>query len=365
MTPYILTYFFAIIILLPVDFVKNYRKVGIFFAGAALTVLYGFRYMVGRDYGTYEIIFNNIGWLDNIGGNFSSLEPGYLLLNQLFYSLGTNFQPIVFIETVLLFFAFLGSINKYSKNTVISFVALILFMNLFSGIFTGVIRQGFAVAFFLISLRAIEKRQFLMFVLWVAIGVQFHLSILLVLPVYFVLHRQLASKYYLFLVLLAIVGYLLLRFVNIPLILIKFFGVYQGYGGEKYARFFEPMPLSSHLLIAVFAIIFCILVMYRKKLIQTLQDQLVFNLFFLSTFFSIMMLSMQLFSRVEYYFMVGPILGLSFLPRIFSSRSRAVISCAIIICCLGLALYALYDLGEVRTLIPYQSRYDVFGASEL
>ncbi|WP_416441165.1 EpsG family protein [Leeuwenhoekiella sp. A16] len=339
---------------------KYIRNFHLFISGVILIIFYGIRFDAGRDYNTYEIIFNKIHNLKSVGEGYVGLEKGYLLLNSISRDLGFNFQIVIFIQTFFLIGVFIWLISKYSKNYVISILVLLLLINIYSGILSGIVRQGFAVGFFLMSIPFIIKRSLKLFLLTILFGAFFHISIVLTIPLYFVLMKEYRKRIYMTLFLLTLLIYAINRIQNLFLLALSISGISSGYLSERYLRFFEPMNLGSHLFILLLIGIFFLLFCNKEKIINDKNDLFFVNLTFFSSLVSILMLSTTLFSRIEYYLFFGNVILFSYLLRIFAKESKILVYCSVVILSLILTGSVLYLLGEERNLLPYKFRLNFF-----
>ena len=158
----------------------------------------GWRYETGTDYFAYDELYRTtttLGEAQQAGGITSDLgttDIGYMLLNSLFRTIGTDinimFFLIAFVTNLLLF----GSIGKYLPRyrfpCILAYYTFCFFTLDMNGI-----RQSIAVCIFIYSLRYIQQRQTVRYAATILIAALFHLSAVVVLPLYWIVNRRFPS----------------------------------------------------------------------------------------------------------------------------------------------------------------------------
>lgn len=169
---------------------------------------------IGLDTMTYRRIFleiqeNPISILHSF--RYYNIEYGYALLNIL----APGFQWLLFITAI-----FGVGLKIYISNqlNVKKKAAFLLFY--FSSIYVfydmGIIREGLAISVIFLALPSIKNRNLKKFCFYLLIAMLFHITAILVLPLYFVGNKEFSRKVYYFILLLTI-GVTL--FVNVATIL--------------------------------------------------------------------------------------------------------------------------------------------------
>ena len=169
---------------------------------------------IGLDTMTYRMIFleiqeNPISILHSF--RYYNIEYGYALLNIL----APGFQWLLFITAI-----FGVGLKIYISNqlNVKKKAAFLLFY--FSSIYVfydmGIIREGLAISVIFLALPSIKNRNLKKFCFYLLIAMLFHITAILVLPLYFVGNKEFSRKVYYFILLLTI-GVTL--FVNVATIL--------------------------------------------------------------------------------------------------------------------------------------------------
>jgi len=152
-------------------------KFSFFVALLFLLFLSGLRYEVGMDWHAY------LGFYNDITFTYEHVEIGYSLLNDLFSTLGFNYNVFLFgISLITLFFIYKVGINlKYKLIFLfIYFSDLFLYLNL-SGM-----RQGIAIAITLFSIKYIIEKKPIHFFITVALATLFHWTAMIFIFAYYV-----------------------------------------------------------------------------------------------------------------------------------------------------------------------------------
>ena len=148
-----------------------------------LVIFAGFRgETVSRDYQSYILFFNQI-----IDGQSVSVinDPGFTFISWIASFLSNTYIYLFII------YAIIGvSVKLFSFYKILgirhSFLGVIIYFSNFYFLHEMTqIRIGVATGIFLISIQFIINRQFIKFLICIAIAAFFHVSILLVLPLYF------------------------------------------------------------------------------------------------------------------------------------------------------------------------------------
>ena len=122
------------------------------------------RYKVGKDFGSYERIYESIEYIKNI-------EPGFYYLNLILKSLDADPQW-VFAITAFIFTTFLFKSLPKKGGWIVLFITLSLLYYLsFSGI-----RQATAIMISLYSVKYLLKGEYKYFILFNILATTFHVS---------------------------------------------------------------------------------------------------------------------------------------------------------------------------------------------
>lgn len=193
-------YFFIfafIAILGMLDISKKYVVLRNDFAGLIIIILFviaGFRYETGMDWKRYEEIFNSVksaGSISSFSDIFNDLDIGYQLLSITIKSFGGDIQ-VVFIVMQLIGSIFLWkTLKKYTEYKLSAI--LIYYSLLFFLLDLNLMRQMVAANIFFFSISFIREKKMWTYFGLILLAFSFHWSVLLFLPMYFILNLRLSS----------------------------------------------------------------------------------------------------------------------------------------------------------------------------
>lgn len=169
-----------------------------------LFLLSAFRYNVGSDYPNYVMIYNEI-IAGTAGSLLLGLEPGYLLLIHFSDLIGGNFQLVFFLFSFFTILLMYKTMDSYLHTNTEKLLALLLFIPMFYFPSLSIMRQFLAIAIFFYALKYIISRDFLKYLFFIFIGFLFHKSMILMIPMYWLLNIKFSEKVYLFYITLAVV----------------------------------------------------------------------------------------------------------------------------------------------------------------
>ncbi|WP_169310636.1 EpsG family protein [Treponema brennaborense] len=148
-----------------------------------LFLLSAMRYDIGRDYDSYMIIFNN-------PEKMQVHEKGYMLLNNLAINYDLTLQAVIIIYAMFTsIFAFLF-ISENSKNKILSLFIFYTYTPFYLQTL-NTLRQGLAIYIFMYATRFIRERKLFKYCFFILMAAFFaHSSVLVTLPLYFLLNRK-------------------------------------------------------------------------------------------------------------------------------------------------------------------------------
>lgn len=162
------------------------------FCCVALYLLFiGLRGYVGTDWYNYRQIFDNVptlfsgGWQDFRSDNL--LEPGFVLFNSLVKSVWNDYHVFVFVNACVD-----AAILHLFLKRYVSWYALGFLVFLVMGGLTlcDLLRNARSIGLFLLSLRYLSQRRALPYFGLNLLGMCFHVTSILYLPLYWILHRR-------------------------------------------------------------------------------------------------------------------------------------------------------------------------------
>ena len=146
------------------------------------------RWETGTDWDSYYDFFRNNYTLEEFKNRF--FEPFYTYIAYFVKQITDDYWVLLLIYSSIIYILVTPTISKYSP---LPFVSLLLYFLLRKAdiFFT---RESIALAFCFFSIKFIEKRELFPFLITVLIGVQFHKSVVVFLPAYFIYSLRLSTK---------------------------------------------------------------------------------------------------------------------------------------------------------------------------
>jgi hypothetical protein len=155
-----------------------------------MLVFIGLRGHVYTDFINYYPFYRDlppIYKLDNISRGF--LEPGYVIFSSILKTIAPNYFVWVFINTLIDLLVFRLVFKRYTHSLILPFIFFMAYQGI--SIEFNLYRNAKAIDLFLLSLPYLQQRKLLPYMLLNLLGVTFHISAVIYLPLYFVLQREL------------------------------------------------------------------------------------------------------------------------------------------------------------------------------
>ncbi|MFW2136097.1 EpsG family protein [Chryseobacterium sp. TY4] len=153
-----------------------------------------FKYETGVDWAAYQYYVENAYPLDKAfdTGNWSrvfpSLDVGFSLLNSIVRTFDGGIQVIFFITALISTLLLKNNVQKYSPLPVF---ALLVYYTFFFFIFDlSGLRQGLAIQIFFYSLRYVEAKKIIKYLLSILLAMSIHWTSILLLPLYFIINKK-------------------------------------------------------------------------------------------------------------------------------------------------------------------------------
>jgi len=195
---FIILGFFSFLEITSIDHL--YKRILLIISFFMLWLIAGLKFEMGGDWPAYTQFFKEVEPFEVVLTqqapvySMNYMEPAYKLLNALIKSLGGNMQLVFLIIAFINSCLFFKALRMYCVYPVLG--ALIYFSAVYFPLDMIAIRQAVAVQLFFIALFFIYQRRFWLFFLTMLIAVLFHRSAFLLLPLYFVIHKELNYKVY-------------------------------------------------------------------------------------------------------------------------------------------------------------------------
>jgi hypothetical protein len=276
-------------IFLNLDYKKTHprlKKVFKFVSILLFIVLLGLRKDVGMDYSNYVDYFEDIH-------EFAYLEPGYNYINLFVSDLKLDVLFVFLIMAALSsFFIFM----PFRKNNEFKYFPTALLIVVFGFMYlANGVRQGLAVCIFFFAYRFIKNKQLIFYLCCIAFASLFHISAVLLIPMYFIGTKLLSTWVYTSLFLLSVFFVL---FLDASFILkFDFLGYTEGYRDSDMLNSSNLGP--ANLVTVFFNFIILVISLYKEN---NKFNPLLFNLFFIFVILFNMQMAVQIVTRISIYF---------------------------------------------------------------
>jgi hypothetical protein len=168
----------------------------IFLSGFTIFVFIGFRGAINSDWASYYDFYQKVPSLFDVNAiadffeQSSYWEKGYLWLNILFKTISGNYFSFQFFLFLINFIILCCTCSFYIGKKYLP--GLLVFYFLFNGIGieSNLLRNSKAIMLFIISIRFIEEKRIIPFLLLNGLGYLFHASALIYIPLYFFISRR-------------------------------------------------------------------------------------------------------------------------------------------------------------------------------
>lgn len=225
------------------------------------------------------------------------IEIGFDYLNQYLFALGTSAHFFLFI-CALLSFVFITIFLSSIKPSSVYYKTSLLFFIFCPLAFVNGVRQGIACSVFYCSLIFLEEKKFIYYLLLLLGASLFHASVLLLIPLYFLINRNISSRKY---ILIYIFSFFLLFFdLSSYMYLLSDLNI----GNRNYATIYTDIEVRQASFSGFIFVTLLNLVtfMFSIKFKLHKLNPVTFNLFYISCILFNVVYNFQLIGRVMFYF---------------------------------------------------------------
>jgi hypothetical protein len=223
---------------------QNYRMIALL-SFMIFLFFFGFRGHIGWDWTNYYQSFADLPKLWNLSLKSLAQErfaPGFLIFMSASKSLVNSYSFFLFLSTAIDLILLALFLNKYSDRFALTMIVFLAFMGMF--LMVDLIRNSKVILIFLLTIRYIEERKALPFFMINAIGILFHFSAIIFLPLYFFVHRKVSLKL-LIIISMAGVAVFLLKFEFIKPVVKYISGLIGGRLEKATLKYFMDEQYSS------------------------------------------------------------------------------------------------------------------------
>lgn len=253
------------------------------------------RYQIGYDYNMYAVGFNFMNQDGFSDFTYRDWETGFVVMTKL---LGLILPDYMWYMGVITFITIVPAAVFIYKNSEMPWVSTILYINLFLFFMSmNFLRQAIALSFVMIAWGCIKKNKFFSFLIVILIASLFHQTVLIMIPVYFLIKMQPTFKE------LIIYAYLLLwfyisstGFINL---ITKFF--HEEYTGSV---FLEEGLSFIYAILPVAVTILTFILVKSGTINITKENKYIINLSLIGTIMMVTMSRHSIIERLSYYFIL-------------------------------------------------------------
>ncbi len=332
-------------------------------ASLMLIGIAGLRYETGGDWDAYTQMFANFpsfSWLIGhpIELTQQVVEEGFVLLNAFVKSLGGTVQHLFFIVTSINILLITSALHKYTKYPVVALMCYygILYFNL-EMIY---IRQATAVAICFFALQFIKPRKIAPYMLMIVLACTFHRVAALMIPLYFLLDRRIATWVYVTVISVGAV----LMLIGVPWIQTIFLTV-AGWLGENYTEKAEMYVENAMFAVNrglsigfILNLLILVAVMIFKKRIDALPyGTIMLNMFALSLVLYYYCFELiEVSNRVRLFFFIGVIALLPMVLEVMPLFLERLAGLAVIaLYCFSFSRFIFLEMPQAAAYNPYQN----------
>lgn len=316
------------------------KKVGFFLCFGFLAFFSAIRDGVGCDYNSYVRHILNIQ-----AGNYSYMEIGFQKVVLFFERIDPNPRFVIIVFGILTCFFYIKAIWDQSDD--IPFSVFIFLAWGYYFLTYNTVRNYFALALVIYSIKFLQNKQILRFVIIVLIASLFHKSALVCIPLYLVAKLKFNKKH-----IFLFVGIIVICLAAQGVISGIVYRIYPGYLNSVYdTSRISYLNILKALLVLVFGSF------YFSNIKDDYLGRFYFNLNTFSLIFYVGMYWLPEISRIGFYMNATTIL---LLPRIVNRiqdlESKRIIKFALIVLSLVLFVLLMFQFSEETTrLLPYSS----------
>lgn len=327
---------------------KNVKLVNVIII-SLLVVFSGLRYGIGVDFHSYVDHFRTI-----INGYDSSLEFGLVFIGNLVGLVGGTPQLVFLISSIITIFLFSSFIKNHSYNYLLSWVVFISFGTFYLASF-NLVKQYIAISIFAYSIKFIKEANFYKYVATIIAASLFHVSAVLLVPMYF-LNKKLKIYHYAFIL---ITFYFLINSLEIIISFTK----YSIYLDEKWAN---SMNNNRNMVMTYIFIMLNVVVILTYKFIDNIKYS---HIFANMAFISLLLITASLFVdylpnmffyRMNNYFMISYIVIVTFYIKKMNHSLRVISTLTLLLSMYAYFFLTLIYKGKEYLLIPYKMNFELF-----
>lgn len=322
----------------------------------SLILLAGLRWKVGTDFMTYYYLTDKIFTVDIfkllMSESYSTipLEKGFCLFVWLLGLIYKNPQFVFFIISTITIILIVNTLKKYSDSFPISMYLYITTMVYYSA-FNG-LRQWLACAIIFWAIKYIYENKKIKYILLTLIAATLHSSILIMIPIYFIIQKKKNNRFnFIFLIIAIIISFSLVPIFN---------KINVFFENTKYEKYLTVNPLDDgvnilRILVAVIPVV--ITTIYYKKLTKD-DDKasILINLSLINAMFYIIAFNNTYFARFNIYFEPYNLLLYPKIINLIKNKNQKYLM--IFMIAILFFAYMVLLLPKESNLLPYRTIFN-------
>ena len=288
----------------------------------------GLRYETGGDWTSYTELFDKIEPLGEVVNGKapiykeSYMEPGYKILNSIIKSCNGNIQAVFFIVALLNSVLLFTSLKKYTVYPLVG--VMIYFSSMYFFLDMVATRQSIAVLFFFSAVCFIYERQFWRFFLVMFIAFQFHRSCILLVPLYFFVHKEYKTRTHIWIFCLSLaIFFFQIQWMTKMLTIAA--NIVGGTTGAIIKMYVSSTTYGANRLLSVGVLInvmlFSIFMVKREELQKFRYFNIFFNIFMVNVVvFFVFYEFIEISNRYRSYFLIANLVLLPYLISVYKDK---------------------------------------------
>lgn len=167
------------------------RKAAVFTAYAILLWFIGLRGHMYSDFIVYYPLFEELPAISDLEVGDYLMEPGFIIYSSLIKTIFPNYFIWIFINTSIDLLVFYHVFKRYTEFRILPLIFFIAYMGL--SIEFNLYRNVKALDLFLLSIPYLQQRRIVPYMFLNLLGATFHVSSLIYIPMYFLLHKNIGQ----------------------------------------------------------------------------------------------------------------------------------------------------------------------------
>ena len=279
---------------------KSKNLIFIMLSFGQLFILMSFREGIGFDYNQYASGFYNMKQAGFETLSYKDWEIGFIIFTKLFgFIPGMDHQWFIIVLSLI---AIIPAAVFIYKNSEMPWVSTILYVNLFMFFMSmNFLRQMIAVSLLLLAWHFMKRKKFIIYAVIIVFASLFHQTVLIMLPVYFLVKMKPAMKEIL------IYGFILLWFYTASTNMIE---LVTSFYHEEYSEteFITEGVSFIYAITPLFITVVSFILVKTETINLTDENKYMINLSFICSLLMLTMSKHSIIERLSYYFIMFAIL---------------------------------------------------------